>query len=169
MKKMLVIAICILLALVVVACGSQPNDLPQENANAEEQQFQIPNPFVDCATMDDAELTAGFSVTLPESVPGGAQQTAIRATENGMIEVLYGGEEKQACLRKGIGAEDISGDYNLYETTEEIAVGDVTVTVKGNGGKLYLATWTSGEYSFAVSVSDGLSQEDMTALVSQVA
>ncbi|MFV0326967.1 MAG: hypothetical protein ACK5LF_21745, partial [Bacteroides xylanisolvens] len=48
-----------------------------------------------------------------------------------------------------------SGDYNEYKENNTLTVGNLTVIVKGNGGKVNLATWVSGEFSFAISVNPG--------------
>lgn len=46
--------------------------------------------------------------------------------------------------------------------------GSVSVTLKGNDGLVYLAVWTDGGYSYALNVTAGLSQSEMTALVSEI-
>ena len=46
--------------------------------------------------------------------------------------------------------------------------GSASVTLKGNDGLVYLAVWTDGGYSYALNVTAGLSQSDMTVLVSEI-
>ena len=38
----------------------------------------------------------------------------------------------------------------------------------GEDGLVKLAVWTNGDYSYALSVESGLSQNDMAALVSNI-
>ena len=43
------------------------------------------------------------------------------------------------------------------------------VTIKGESGKAYLATWTDGEYTYSVSASAGMSRTEMAALICEIA
>ena len=59
---------------------------------------------------------------------------------------------EQMVIRKASGAgenADISGDYNVYNETSTVTVGEYTVTLKGNDQKVNLATWTSGDYAYS--------------------
>ena len=89
--------------------------------------------------------------------------------ENSMIEVVCKMEDDTLTIRKGEGTEDISGDYNSYETSQEILSGGKTITVKGNSGIIYLAIWTVEDYSFAVRTNSGFSQEEILNIISAVA
>ena len=40
--------------------------------------------------------------------------------------------------------------------------------MKGNDGLVNLALWTDGGYSYALNVTDGLSQSDMIAVVAEI-
>ena len=130
---------------------------------------QIPNPFIDCDTLDDAAKIAEFPVTLPsiDGYPG----RWIQAIKNEMIQVCdYSGEyaeegSESVLFRKGVGAEDISGDYNVYDAETEHDVNGKTVTLKGDGKLVYLAIWTDGGYSYSISASAGMDANAMLALV----
>ena len=52
--------------------------------------------------------------------------------------------------------------------TETVDVDGGSVTMKGENGLVKLAVWTNGDYSYALSVESGLSQNDMAALVANV-
>ena len=59
---------------------------------------------------------------------------------------------EQMVIRKASGAgenADISGDYNVYNETSTVTVGEYTVTLKGNDQKVNLATWTGGDRCMA--------------------
>ncbi len=43
------------------------------------------------------------------------------------------------------------------------------VTMKGDAGRVHLAVWTSGEYTYSVSASAGMSRGEMTALIREIA
>ena len=54
----------------------------------------------------------------------------------------YTGADRQAVYRKAAGNQDISGDYNVYDTVGETQAGGSAVTLKGNGGVYSLAVWS---------------------------
>lgn len=132
--------------------------------------MQIANPFVDCDSLDAAAEIAGFELTLPEALDGYPNRT-VQAIENNLIQVFCAdGDMAQSdteyiLLRKGVGSEDISGDYNEYTSVTEQDVDGKTVTLKGDGSIIYLATWTDGDYSYSVSFSDGADLDTVLALV----
>lgn len=128
---------------------------------------QIPNPFADCATLAEAAQTAGFALTVPEQI-GGSPRRDIQAICGAMIQVFYGGEENEVCIRKAPGSEDISGDYSVYSRTTAGEADGVKVTLKGDGDLVHLAIWTNGGYTYSVLARAGMRDADMTALVRSV-
>lgn len=75
---------------------------------------------------------------------------------------------EQMMIRKASGAgenTDISGDYNVYNETSTVTVGEYTVTLKGNDQKVNLATWTSGDYAYSIDCISGITTEEMTAFI----
>ena len=128
---------------------------------------QIPNPFTNHATLTDAAKTAGFELTVPEKVNGTARRD-IQTMEGGMIQVFYGDEENEVCIRKAFGSEDISGDYNSYAQITTVNADGTNVTMKGEKNLVYLAIWTGGGYTYSISIQAGMSSADMAALVQSV-
>ena len=141
MKKPIVMFMCAVLALSMAACGAEKKETAepsQETAAAEETagtsqetlaeeetagamlggQMQIANPFTDCETMEEAAKITGFSLKLPEDLPDGIEETAVRVMDGTMIEVILTGSGEELRFRKAAGSEDISGDYETYELME---------------------------------------------------
>lgn len=132
----------------------------------------MPNPWSDHAKLADAETAAGFEIELPEEISG-TTANVFRTLdgEDATLEVIYndGKGEEQARIRKAPGSEDISGDYNDYSESKEVEIDGKTVTLKGNDGKIMLAVWQDGDYSYSVTTTvDGISEDDMTAVVKAV-
>lgn len=151
------------------SCGGQdekkPSDTPQNNTSiGESENVQIPNPWTEYDSLDAAVKGSGITITLPETV-GGQTATFYQAINGEMIEVRYGEDN---LIRKGTGNQDISGDYNAYGESVEQTIDGKTVTFKSNDEKVRLAIWSEGEYSYSVSMGDGVTAEEMTALVSSV-
>lgn len=129
---------------------------------------EIANPFVSCKTMDEAAQVAGFSMTLPSNVPNWVDTSLIRAVESNMIEVIYQGEQEQLTVRKAVGTEDISGDFTAYSDVNTEEVNDLSVTMKGNNGKVMVAAWTDGSYTYAVRIATGLEHDSLVDIVSSI-
>lgn len=176
MKKFFVFTVAAALLLSLAACAQnvkpavQPEPVQQEETMLDNQ--QIPNPWTDCASKEEAAQLAGFDLTAPDAISGAGEKSyrvmTAEDTES-IFEIDYAsGEDRAAYVRKAAGAEDISGDYNVYEEEQTVEAGSVSVTLKGNDGLVYLAVWTDGGYSYALNVTAGLSQSEMTALVSEI-
>ena len=165
MKKLLVFTVTAAMLLSLAACAqsAKPAAKPDQPAQtetadsknaqaetAETENVQIPNPWTDYDSKDDAVQAAGFDLTVPD-------------------EIIYAsGEDETARIRKAPGADDVSGDYNEYAETETVDAGGVSVTMKGENGLVKLAIWTNGDYSYALSVENAIGQSDMAALVSNI-
>lgn len=142
----------------------------ESEAEAEAGAAQLPNPFVDCDTSKEAASVSGVTLTVENPITG-YRLTGYRATKNGLTEMLYSNQfdsEEQLSIRKASGQEDISGDYNEYENVTNVAVDGVSVTMKGNGKPIYLATWEQNGYSYSVSSEKGLTQAKMSNIIRNV-
>lgn len=130
--------------------------------------MQIPNPFAAYETLADAARAAGFEAAVPAAL-NGSDNRIFRAVENDLLEVIYRkGEDETARIRKAMGTGDISGDYRTYAQVDTAMVNGISVTLKGDSGKLYLAVWTSDGYAYSVCVESGISSPDMTRLISGI-
>ena len=160
MKKVIALLLCVLGIASLAACGNASNDNPSN--------VQIPSPFADCDTLDDAAAISGFDMSAPDSIDG-YDQRIIQAVENEMIQVSYQNGDESITIRKAAGTDDCSGDYNRYDETKEVAVGAITVTMKGSDGLVNDATWTNGDHAYAiVAFNSGLSLEAVTELIQSV-
>lgn len=128
---------------------------------------QIPSPFTDCDTLEEAAKAAGFTLTVPEQVSGSPRR-GIQAMGTEMIQVFYGTGETEICVRKAPGSGDISGDYTAYAQTEDVDVNGRSVTLKGESGQAYLALWLDGGYACSILARGGMSRAEMIALVQLV-
>lgn len=155
LKRFFPLILGIVLALSLVAWGSNNNPTVDNN---EPSAVQVSNPFQSCDTLDAAEKMAGFDLTLPQIADN------LEAIENEMIQAFYGEDGSDMLIRKALGNEDISGDYNEYAQIKTVD----EVTLKGADGQFSLALWTDSEYTYSISVKNALSQTDMMALVGSV-
>ena len=156
-KKLLIAsALCAAFVIMAAGCGSSKTEqttVAPDSAVTEsgsEENVGLANPWEDYKNIDEAAAAAGFDFGLP-SVAGGSKEEAFRTMGDSMIEVIYtdsSGAEAYR-IRKGKGQGDISGDYNSYSDSTEYSVGDVKAVLCGNGDGVNLATFTSGDFSYA--------------------
>lgn len=129
----------------------------------------LANPWQECASMARAESLAGFSFAISDSAlpegygPEAAYIQVIAAT---MLEVDYDGERGGAvCLRKAVGTDDVSGDYNSYDLTQTSRIAGQDVTLRGAENAWYVVTWTRDGYSFAVVSTSALTTSQVETIV----
>lgn len=111
------------------------------------------------------EETVGFAVQEIDDLPFVPQTVTYLAYGSEVAEILYENGAQTACFRISAGQEDNSGDYTAYAETELLAVGDVTVTLKGDGGRYPLAVWSDGAYAYSLRLSEGLSAAEWQDLL----
>ena len=170
MKKILLMS---LLCLTIVACGKK-EEAKQETAEitnvAQEQDYGVPNPYEIVDTLDEASKIAGFNLSVPATY-GDYKKQVIQAIEDDMIEVIYFNDTDNEGLRirKAIGTDDISGDYNEYKDVETVKVGDVEVTEKGSDGDIAVVIWNDGTYSYAIDAGEAkLNSEAIANLIANI-
>lgn len=129
-------------------------------------QEQIANPFVTYQSLEEAEKAAGFALPAPESFEG-AGRREIAVIDGRIIDVTYldGEDNRVLTVRKGTGEEDISGDYNEYPQEDVTELEGLSVTVRGDGERIFLALWQEGGYSYAVSFDDGGTQDQLQEIM----
>ena len=128
----------------------------------------IANPFEPCKNMNAAEKISGFSMKLPD-IPDGFSFLELSAIKDSMILAIYENRDSDLdiYLRKAPGSVDISGDYNFYQNQDQLIVSDKVVTLKGNGDKIMVATWTQESYTYAID-TDGISADIILDLIQQM-
>ena len=146
----------------MAACGAKEPVTPEvtkavtETKTAEEQEtvsetVGMPNPWTDCKNLNEAEDNVGFSI-------------------KEVIQVFYEKDDQSdstILIRKGIGSDDISGDYNTYNEKTQLNINKNQIMEQGNDGKVMLATWTDAGYTYSVSTL-GLSESEMENIIQQI-
>lgn len=165
-QKYLSIAACFVILLVGVVAIPKllRTDTPEEPPVI----LDPINEIVEVNTIDELTEAVGFYVDDIASLPFEATEIIYTAYWGELAEVAYMNEEQTLFYRKSLGEEDNSGDYNIYESEIQIKVRNTVVTMKGNSGKYNLAVWTDSQYSYSISVTNGISKEDLINLVEQI-
>ena len=185
-KKIIIVVLLTALVLGLAACGNatakDSSEVAEGNASGEQSAEQpiggsvmIPNPFIDCGTLEEAEKAAGFTITIPAVQE--ATNVVYRAMSGQMIEVIYlKGEDEILRVRKAPGTDPVDGDYNEYEKNGNIEyydAGDLPVIhVRMNGDLIHVATWTAAEngkdYSYAVTSDAGIEESDARTIFDEM-
>lgn len=167
MKKWMTFALSAVMVLSLAACGQTASQTRPEKA-AGESTVEIPNPFADCETLEEATGITGFDMAVPETLEGYDRPT-VQVMSGTMIQVVYRNDKGESVsIRKAPGSDDISGDYNEYAQNDTVSAGGLAVSMKGEQDLVHLATWTDDGYTYAVSVSSGLSESAMTELIAEI-
>ena len=175
MKRCIALAMSAALALSITACGSSSKPSASQSGSASDastvlgEDVQIPNPWKDFESLEEAVKAVGFDFVAPDALAGCDQIAYQAIPDDRIIGVLYlNGEERQVIIRKAPGGENISGVYSQFDKLEQVEVDGRSVTMGGDGETVSLATWTDGNYSFSVYADNGLAQGDMAQLVSLI-
>ncbi len=125
---------------------------------------------MDYETKEELENTVGFELPELTRLPFALGSTAYTAIGDKLAQIIYYGEaaDTELIFRKAPGTDDISGDYNVYDESRELTVDGIKISVKGNNGLIYLASWTDGEYAYSISVSQGCKEEAMETILAEV-
>lgn len=144
-------------------------DTPVQSEEADSSDFvQSGNPYAEYDTLEEAENTIGFEISVPDSY-GGYTEPYYAVIEGKILEVqYYNGDNRGMVIRKSRGSEDISGDFNEFDNITETDVNGSTVTIKGSGDEFSLALWVSGDYSYSVSVSSGISENALKEIIEKI-
>ena len=114
-KNTSTILLCCIISAIIAGCSNQA--ISQEQIS---QTTTIGNPWSDWESIEEAESEVGFSFGLPEVIADSYKAVSFRTLKNELIEVIYLDEDYEVCVRKQKGeGQDISGDYNKYETCTE--------------------------------------------------
>lgn len=181
MNKLITLALCGTILLSLTACGatsieesnSKDQRTPKESVNTitNEEVVEIPNPFTEYETLQEAKTAVGFKVMVPTKIPEGYMQNGIYAVENNMVEIIYSNGVNQIRFRQGKGNEDISGDYREYSEVNTTTINGVEVTTKGNNSQVNVAIWTNGDYAFSIafdSLEVGIENDKITEMISSI-
>ena len=128
---------------------------------------QIPNPFVEYDSIENAKKAISFDFVYPTKLPDGYKIDTISTMEDSFIQIFYKNGEKEINYRMALGNDDISGDYNVYKNIEKININDLDVTVRKNDDTLS-AIWTKGDNTFSIFSNDKISQEELIEIISSI-
>lgn len=131
--------------------ATEGNMAGEKKEAAGDESMKLSNPFIEVGSFEEAEELAGFSLKTAEKV-GNYERQSISVMEGEMIQVLYQNDagEEGLRVRKGLGEGDLSGDYNSYKLDEEVEQNGIKIRLRGDGPRIFAASWTKGAYSLSL-------------------
>lgn len=122
--------------------------------------------IVEYASVDELSTAVGFTVCEVRALPFETEKVQFFAYWKKLAHIVC--NENSLVFRMSAGSEDISGDYNNYSDVKSLMLGGDAITLKGNFDQYNLAVWKSDGYSFSVSISTGIPEEEMLKVVQSV-
>ena len=121
----------------------------------------------ECKSLAELTKKAGFNVKdISEAdMPFKVMSTSYLWCWNEFAQIVYEGTDNSLTYRKTRGTDDISGDYNQYDHVSDIMIDGVNITVKGNKDLYNLATGHTNDYSYSISLDEGIELETMLELL----
>ena len=187
-RKVSVTALGLMLAIgTLTACGGKQAESPAESqttASAEITQAaestaaatdgtaETANPWIDVRDLKEALKETGVELKAPEEI-GDFHLSHVQVIQDGgIVQVFYGSladqTETQALLRKAKSMEDISGDYTVYPEDRRVSDSEGEVRLRGQDGRVYLATWQRGDYAYSLSLAQGMEEAKVMEVIAEI-
>ena len=187
-RKVSVTALGLMLAIgALTACGGKQAESPAESQTAASAEItqaaestaaatdgteQAANPWIDVRDLKEALKETGVELNAPEKI-GDFHLSHVQAIQDGgIVQVFYGSladqTETQALLRKAKSMEDISGDYTVYPEDRRVSDSEGEVRLRGQDGRVYLATWQRGDYAYSLSLAQGMEEAKVMEVIAEI-
>lgn len=146
---------------------------PEAASSDAQERMQIANPWSEFDSLEEAEADADVEIALPESYQR-FDHRIYRAMRGEMLEVIYQDADGQEGfrIRKSHDVGDISGDYTSYAQEKTLTSGGRSVTIRGNGDTISIATWSNHSlnlsYAICVAEDQHFTEDDIRSLVEAI-
>ena len=122
------------------------------------------SPYVDYNSVDELKENVNINAKMLD------KSYSYSVAFSNMVEIQYsnGSDNILYRLEKGEVAEDISGDYNIYENIKKLTVDNTEVTIKGNEDVYKVAVWYKNGVNYSLSSEQGLKIEDIQSLINEI-
>lgn len=64
--------------------------------------------------------------------------------------------------------KDTSGVYTVFDENNTVTLGSLNVSIRGNDGKINIATWIDGEYAYSITANIGETGLDASTIKDMV-
>jgi hypothetical protein len=147
------------------------NDIVVSTQQPQSDKVAVCNPIVQVKDISELKKAVTFQLLVPSELPAGYEIESISVITGSMAQIIYNNkdsEDDKIVYRTSSGTEDISGDYNTYETVDAIKVKAAEVTLKGSKTLVNLAIWSQDGCTFSLSFSIGVNKEAVISIVNSL-
>lgn len=123
-------------------------------------EVQLPNPIREYDTLEEALAVLALTLREP-ALPEGYEVGEVAVIAGRVLQVIYRSDADTVTFRAAAGEEDVSGDYNVYDSVQTVELGGCQVTEKGDGTVVNLALWSQDGVSYALRSQSGLSRAEL--------
>lgn len=156
---------------VVISNGAATftKSIEDNTENKNDDGVQIPSPYTEHDSIEDLRAAVDFDFKIPTRLPEGYELSGMFDISNDVVDIRWSKENSEMLYRVAEGEEqDISGDYNVYDNKLSINIGETSITLKGNKDKIYVVTWQEGQLTYAITSTDGLSQQEVEGMIRSI-
>lgn len=136
-------------------------------AGTKEDNVQLPSPIKEYNTVDEAKKAVVFKALVPGAMPEGYTLSWVSTINDELFQISYKNGDNAILYRTAEGAEDISGDYNVYKNEKSLKIAGIDVTIKGNEGAAK-ATWTKDGLTYSIYADKEISEQDITNIIASI-
>ena len=142
--------------------------LPNMKKENNGKQVEIANPIKETSDITELKTMLPFTLKVPTNMPEGYTVRNASAIAGSLAQITYVNGTDEINYRMAEGCDDISGDYNIYDTVKEITVEDIKVTLKGSADMYQIAIYNDGAYSYAIHSTCGLSEVMIKSIIENI-
>lgn len=126
----------------------------------------MPNPIEEFNTVQEAQKSLKFKTIIPKEIPSEYQVKYISTISKELFQICYSNGKNDILFRMAQGIDKIDGDYTEYKFNKTIQVNGKSVNLKGNSSNLVnLATYKINDMSYSISVTNGMSKNDIIKII----
>ena len=145
--------------------GTSPDGASSDTDFPGEEQTTIVNGMVSYDSAAALSAALGFPVEDLAELPFTPDTVSYLDCWGEYAEITYENADASVTFRKIPGQEDISGDYNVYDTVTTQTIAGEEVTLKGDADGYFLAIWSDDTYSYALSFTPQVAEETVAAII----
>lgn len=147
---------------------SPQEDNPPEMSSGNEADDLPLNPATEWGDFSDIRKRLGYDFKIPTYIPEGYKFDTASLLFRTLVQISYVSENDEIVYRTERTMEDISGDYNVYDTMETETINGADTTLKGSDEIFYGAVWNDGEMSYSISSTSGLEKNTLVQIAENV-
>ncbi len=152
--------------------GGDPSSWAPQSDEKDGETVQVPTPYKEYSSMEEAKAAAGFELRVPDTANGLSRSAILVYEELKMVQVDFGDGSSTVSIRKEAsdsdGTKDISGVYTEYAENNTVTHNDRSINLKGENRKVYVAAWSADNYNYSIYSEAGMEQEEILALAAEI-